>query len=135
MKRIVKVSLISAIALALMLMVLPAPAAARGFRGAVFVGGGWGWGWGPGWYYPYWGAYPYGYYYGPPSGNVEIKSANKTDTVYVDGGYVGTVAETHKIPLRPGEHNIAVQAPNGQQLYNQRVDVLNHKTTKIHLPS
>ena len=135
MARILRVSLVTTIALAVMLALAPAPAAARGFgfRGGVVVGGGWGWGpgWGYGWYGPGWWG-PYGYYYGPPAGNVQIITPDKAASVYVDGGYVGTVADMHKFPLRPGAHDVAVQAPNGQTLYNQRVEILNGKTTKIH---
>jgi hypothetical protein len=140
MKRYWKVSLISMIVLAVMLVVTPTPAAARVFVG---VGGGWGWGpgwgygWGPGWYGagwygPYWG---YPGYWGPPHGTVEFKTHDKAATVYIDGGYAGSLADMHKFQLRPGAHDVAVRAPNGQQLFNQRVDVMRGHTTKIHLPA
>jgi hypothetical protein len=130
MKHYLRVSLISMIALAVMLAVTPTPAAAR-----VFIGGGVGWGpgwYGPGWYGPGWGA---GYYpgWGPPHGTVKIDTHDKADAVFIDGGYAGTVADMHKFDLRPGAHDLAVRAPNGQELYNQRVEVLRGKTTKIHL--
>ena len=134
MTRILRVSLVTTIALVSMLALTPTPAAARGFgiRGGYFVGGGWGWG--PGWYGPGWWG-PYGYYYGPTAGHVKISTADKSASVYVDGGYVGTVADMHNFALRPGAHDLAVQAPNGQTLYNQRIEILNGKTTKIHLGS
>ena len=100
----------------------------------VFVGGYWGpgWGWGPSWYGPGWGP---NYYYGPPAGTVQIISPDKTAAVYVDGGYVGTVAERHKFSLRPGAHDLALKAPGGQTIYSQRIEVLLGKTTKIHVPA
>lgn len=124
-----------------MLVVMPSPAAARGFvRGGFYGHGwygggwgwgpGWGWGWGPGWY----GAGWYGLGYVPNAGNVKIVTdkQDKNDSVYVDGGFVGTVAKMHKFSLRPGAHDVAVQGPGGQTVYNQRIEVLRGKTTEIH---
>jgi hypothetical protein len=128
MKRLTKL-LITVIALTA-LGVLATPASAA----RVFVGGYWGpgWGWGPGWYGPGWGPY---YYYSPPAGTVQIISPDKSATVYVDGAYVGTVAERHKFSLRPGAHDLALKAPSGQTIYSQRIEVLLGKTTKIHVPA
>ncbi len=135
MPRFLKLSLVAVIALTIMLVVMPTPASAR-----VFVRGGIGWGWGPGWgagwYGPgYWGAGwgPYGYYYGPPHGTVNINTHDKAAAVFIDGGYAGTVAEIHKFALRPGAHDLALRDPNGTTIYNQRVEVLRNKTTKIHV--
>jgi hypothetical protein len=124
MTRKLRVSLISIIALTLMLAVMPAPAAAR-----VFVRGGWGWG--PGWYGAgYWGP---GYYsYLPYGGTVKIVTPAKDASVFVDGGYAGTVKQMHKFSLRPGAHDLAVKAPNGQPLYNQRIEVIRGKTLEVH---
>ena len=127
MPRLAKVSLISVIALAGMLAVMPTPAAARGFVRGGFYGGGWGWGWGPGWYAGY---YP-GYYYGPYAGTVKIVAPDKADSVFIDGGYAGTVKQMHKFSLRPGSHDLAVQAPIGQTIYNRRIEVLQGKTTEV----
>jgi hypothetical protein len=137
MPRLLKVSLVAVIALAFLLVVMPTPASARVFvRGGIGWGGGWGWGpgWGMGWYgpgYGYWG--PYGYYYGPPHGTVNITTHDKAAAVFIDGGYAGTVAEIHKFALRPGAHDLALRDPNGTTIYNQRVEVLRNKTTKIHV--
>ncbi|HLY19833.1 MAG TPA: PEGA domain-containing protein [Bryobacteraceae bacterium] len=135
MSRLLKACLVSVIALTVLLAVNPAPASARvfvgGFYGPGFYGPGWGWGGGPGWYGAAWGG-PYGYYY-RPHGTVKIDTHNKAAAVYIDGGYAGTVAEIHKFNLRPGVHDLSVRAPNGQTLYNQRVQILNGRTTKIHL--
>jgi hypothetical protein len=119
-----------------MLAVMPTPAsAARIFvRGGYWIGPVWGWGpgwYGPGWYGPGWWA-PY-YYYGPPAGTVQIVTPDKSATIYVDGAYVGTVAEMHKFSLPPGAHDLALRDPNGQTIYSQRIEVLNGKTTKIHV--
>jgi len=142
MKSFWKVSLVSMIVLAVMLVIMPTPAAARVFiRGG--WGGGWGWGpgwgygWGPGWYGagwygPYWG---YPGYWGPPHGNLEFKTHDKAASVYIDGGYAGSLADMHKFSLRPGAHDVAVREPNGQTVFNQRVDVTLGHTVKIHLPA
>jgi len=134
MARSWRVFLIAVVALTMMLTVMPTPAAARVFvRGGLGYGWGpgWGYGWGSGWYGPgYWGA---GYYpYGPPAGNVKIYNADRADAVFIDGAYAGTVADMKKFSLRPGAHDLALRAPNGQTVYNQRIEVLRGKTTKIH---
>jgi len=99
------------------------------------VGPGWyggGWGWGPGyWGAGYWG--PYGYYYGSYDGKVKIVTPDKDAGVYVDGGYIGTVASAKKFPLTPGMHAVEVQAPNGQVMFNQNVQILSGHTTKLHV--
>src|ERR1700722_5254097 len=72
----------------------------------VVVGGGF---YGPAFYGPAWyGSGPYGYYYAPVprTGSVKIESKMKDASVYVDGGFAGTVAQLKKFQLRPGNHNI-----------------------------
>jgi len=98
-----------------------------GFRGGFYVGGGWygpGWGYGPAWWGP-------GYYYGPGPGKVKFVTHDKNASVYVDGGYVGLIAQFKKFPLPPGSHDIEVRDPAGRTIYHQRVDVIRGHTTDI----
>jgi len=44
------------------------------------------------WYGPGWGA-PYGYYRGPVTGGVKFDTKMKDASVFVDGGYAGTVGK------------------------------------------
>jgi len=137
MVRFLRGSLIAVVALAIVLTLMPAPAAAarwggRGFYGGGFYARGWygpGWGWGyPGWYGPGWG------YYGVPyDGTVKIVTHDKDASVYVDGGFAGVIADTKKFSLPPGTHELALRAPNGQTLSDQRVEVLRGKTTQVHV--
>jgi hypothetical protein len=133
MARPIRVFLIAALALVMMLALTPVPAAARVFvGGGGWIGPGWGWGWGPGWYG--WGPAP-AYYWGPPAGKVKIDTHDRDASVYVDGGYAGPVAHMKKFSLRPGAHDLEVLAPNGQPLFNQRIEVIQGRTTEIHVGS
>src|SRR5579864_6031045 len=88
-----------------------------GFHSRVFVGGGfYGPGfWGPGWYDPYfYGGYPhYGGYYAPNVGEVQIKTKEKGDSVFVDGGFAGRTGELKHFQLQPGTHTVELRAPDG----------------------
>jgi hypothetical protein len=97
----------------------------RGFYGGGFYGPGY-WGWGPGWYYPY-------YYggYGPPAGEVQIKTKDKGNSVYIDGGFAGRTGELKNFYLRPGTHLLELRTPNGVAFYHERVNVLVGKKIKI----
>lgn len=134
-----KASLIAALAVASVFATVPAANAAVVVRGGHFAArrgwypyggwhGGWGWGWG-GWYDPWW--YGPGYYYAPNTGNVKIDTHAKDDAVYVDGGFVGTVADARKLPLRPGNHDIQVRSPNGDTVFQETVRVIRGKTVHI----
>jgi hypothetical protein len=107
----------------------------------VFVSGGY---FGPGFYYgPYWGPAYYGWYgpgyygyYGPygtnPNiGQVKLETKMKDASVYVDGGYAGTVGKLKTFPLRPGTHDIELRDPSGQTIMQQRIDVIAGKTVKV----
>jgi PEGA domain-containing protein len=119
----------SAVALLALLTLTPVASAQR--RRTVIVGGGGFYGpvwWGPGWYGPWWGpAYaPY-----PLTGNVKIVTHDKSDSVYVDGGYVGVTRKVKKFPLRPGNHDIALRDPRGHTFFQERVYVIAGKTIDI----
>ena len=132
MSRFVKLILAGFLAVA---AIAPVASAQRvfirgGFYGPAYYGPGW-YGWyGPG---PYWGPYGYAYGYGPsqPTGSVKFETKMKNASVYVDGGYAGTVEQLKTFKLHPGTHNIELRAPDGQTFYQQKVDVVAGKTLKI----
>jgi PEGA domain len=83
-----------------------------------------------GWYGPGWVA-PYAVVPAPNAGKVKIETKMKDASVYVDGGYAGTVGELKAFTLRTGTHNIEVRDPAGQTILQQKIDVLAGKTTKL----
>jgi hypothetical protein len=103
-------------------------------RPRIFIGGYFGPGfYGPAYYSWYGPAYfgAYGEVPGPYAGNVKIDTKMKDAGVYVDGGYAGTVGQLKTFPLRPGTHNIELRDPSGQTIFQEKVDVLAGKTTKL----
>jgi hypothetical protein len=93
----------------------------------VVVAPGFGWGW----YSPYWGPYPYGYYdYAPMTGAVKFDTNIKDAEVYIDGAYAGTVGKLKTINLRSGSYDIEVRAP-GRTQFDKKVYVAAGKT--LHL--
>jgi hypothetical protein len=103
-------------------------------RPRIFIGGYFGPGfYGPayyGWYGPAYYA-PYGEVPGPYAGKVKFDTKMKDASVYVDGGYAGTVRDLGTFALRPGTHNIELRNPSGQTIFQEKVDVLAGKTTKL----
>jgi hypothetical protein len=103
-------------------------------RPRIFVGGYFGPGfYGPayyGWYGPAYVA-PYGVVPSPYVGKVKIDTKMKDASVFVDGGYAGTVGQLKTFPLRPGTHNIELRDPSGQTIFQEKIDVLAGKTTKL----
>lgn len=98
----------------------------------VFIHGGfYGGYWGPGPFY-YGPEAAYGYAPGPYAGKVKIETKLKEATVYIDGGYAGTLHDLKTFPMRPGTHNIELRAPDGRAFFQQTVDVIAGKTTKIY---
>lgn len=136
MSRMLKYSAIALLALA-----TSAPiASARGFVAGprAFVGGGfypaWGVGFYPGyygWYGPWYGSW-YGSGYRANAGEVEIKTKQKGDQVFVDGGYAGLTGELKSFPLKAGTHSIELRSPNGQTFYQEQINVIAGKKLKIH---
>ena len=116
-----------------------------GFRGGLgprFYGRGLAFG--PSFYYGYYGAgwfgpgsyglgwyEPYGYVPDAVAGKVKIDTKAKSATVYVDGGYAGTVKELGTFPLKAGTHDIELRDPNGQSFYQEHIDVIAGKTIDI----
>lgn len=86
------------------------------------------------WWDPYWD-FPVGYpagYFGPGDGKGEVKlnNAPKSASVYLNGGYAGTVEHLKSFWLDPGVYDLVLSAPDGRE-YQQRVYVLTGKTLKI----
>jgi hypothetical protein len=97
----------------------------RGYFGGPFYGPA---------YYGWYGPSYYGPYAVAPAryeGKVKIDSKMKDASVFVDGGYAGTVGQLKTFPLRPGTHNIEVRDPSGQTIFQEKVDVLAGKTIKL----
>ena len=119
MKKIIMICVAAAV------MMAPLASYARPVRVVVAPGFGWGW------YSPYWGAYPYGYYdYAPMTGAVKFDTNVKDAEVYIDGAYAGTVGKLKTMNLRPGSYDIEVRAP-GRTQFDKKVYVAAGKT--LHL--
>jgi PEGA domain-containing protein len=88
-----------------------------------------------GWYDPWWGpAYvPYGYVPAQYTGEVRIVTERKDARIYVDGGFAGRADKLKKFPLQAGNHNIELRDSDGRTFYQERVQVIAGKTTKIHI--
>jgi hypothetical protein len=132
-KTVPVVSLALAIALTGGLLLTIAPtASAQRVGGVFFVGPG------PffGPYYPYYGAYPYGPYMATNYGQVQIdthEKSQKSDDVYIDGGYAARLKDAKKFALRPGNHQIELRSPDGQVVYQEKVAITVGHTTKLHV--
>ncbi len=119
MKKIIMIYVAAAVIMA------PLASYARPVRVVVAPGFGWGW------YSPYWGPYPYGYYdYAPMTGAVKFDTNIKDAEVYIDGAYAGTVGKLKTMNLRPGSYDIEVRAP-GRTQFDKKVYVAAGKT--LHL--
>jgi PEGA domain len=94
------------------------------YGGPAFYGPAFGW-YGPGWYGPY------GYAAVPNTGSVKIETNAKSASVYVDGGFAGTVGDLKTFHLKPGSHDIELKAPDGSSFYQERIDVVAGKTLKL----
>src|SRR4030088_1292250 len=125
MSRYLKFSMI-----ALLAVVSIAPVASA--RPFVVVGGYYGPGYyyGPAWYGPGWGM-PYGYYRGPVTGGVKFDTKMKDASVYVDGGYAGTVGQLKAFQLKPGSHDVELRNRDGRSFYQEHIEVVAGKTLKL----
>jgi hypothetical protein len=125
MTRYLKLSMI-----ALLAVMCIAPIASAHRR--VIVGGyfGPGYYYGPAWYGPYW-AGPYGYERGPVTGGVKFETKMKDASVYVDGGYAGTVEKLKTFQLKPGSHDVELRDHEGHSFYQERIEVIAGKTLKL----
>jgi len=86
------------------------------------------------WWDPFWGfpvGYPAGYFSpGDGKGEVKLNDAPKNASVYLNGGFAGTVEHLKSFWLDPGVYDLVLSAPDGRE-YQQRVYVLTGKTLKI----
>lgn len=140
MSRFAKLILTGFFAVAAMGAIAPVASAQRvfigggfhgGFYGPAFYGPGW-YGWyGPGYYGPYGYGYAYGYKPSQPTGSIKFETKMKNASVYVDGGYAGTVDQLKTFKLHAGTHDIELRSPDGHTFYQQKVDVVGGKTLKI----
>ncbi len=115
--------------LAILAAMMLAPIAAHARRVGVVVAPSFGWGW----YDPFWGPYPYGYYgYDSASGTGGVKFDTKVKEaeVFIDGSYAGTVGKLKTMYLRPGSYNIEVRAP-GRTQFDQKIYVVAGKTLRL----
>lgn len=84
---------------------------------------------------PFWGYYPPFYpdgYFGPGNGKGELKlmGAPKDASVYINGGYAGTVEHLKSFWLEPGAYDLSVTTADGRH-FEQRVYMLTGKTLKL----
>ena len=85
---------------------------------------------GPGWYNPWYGPT---YIPAERTGNVKIETNLKGASILVDGGYAGLTGKLKTFPLRPGNHDIELRDSSGHTFFQERVQVILGKTTKIHV--
>ena len=64
------------------------------------------------------------------TGEVKLKTEDKTASVYIDGGFAGKAEKLKKIDLRPGKHLIEVKDESGRS-FKQRVYVTKGKTVEV----
>lgn len=84
---------------------------------------------------PFWGYYPPFYpdgYFGPGNdkGELKLTGAPKDASVYVNGGYAGTVEHLKSFWLEPGAYDLAVATVDGRR-FEQRVYMLTGKTLRL----
>jgi hypothetical protein len=84
---------------------------------------------------PFWGYYPPFYptgYFGPGNGKGELKltGAPKDASVYVNGGYAGTIEHLKSFWLDPGAYDLEVTTVDGRR-FQQRVYMLTGKTLRL----
>ena len=89
----------------------------------------------PVWYDPFWGywgpPYPYPYAAAPNAGDVKLVTEMKDAAVYIDGGYAGKAGKLKKFSLQPGTHDIQLRDNEGHTFFQERIEVIVSKTTKI----
>ena len=84
---------------------------------------------------PFWGYYPPFYpdgffNSGADKGELKLTGAPKDASVYVNGGYAGTIEHLKSFWLEPGTYDLAVTTADGRR-FEQRVYVLTGKTLKL----
>ncbi len=80
--------------------------------------------------------YPYPYVYSPDYmaenfGYVKIKTDQKDDSVYIDGGFADKIGKAKQFALRPGTHDIELRDSDGRQVFHERVAITVGKTTEL----
>jgi PEGA domain len=67
------------------------------------------------------------------TGEVKITTERKDARIYVDGGFAGRADKLKKFPLQTGNHNLELRDSDGRTFYQERVQVIAGKTTRIHV--
>jgi len=126
-KRISKILLTGALAMAAIAPIASArpQVFVRGYVGPAYYGPAYGW------YGPVWRPYGYGYAPVAPYGSLKFEHTLKVTSVFVDGGFAGTVGQLKTFKLHPGTHNIELRTPDGHTFYQERLDIIAGKTLKI----
>lgn len=75
--------------------------------------------------------YPPTYVPAQNAGYVKIETHRKDGAVFVDGGYAGLISKLKKFPLRPGNHKIELRDSDHRTFYQETVQVIEGRTTKL----
>jgi hypothetical protein len=126
-KRISKILITGALAMAAIAPIASArpQVFVRGYVGPAYYGPAYGW------YGPVWRPYGYGYVPVAPYGSLKFEHTLKVTSVFVDGGFAGTVGQLKTFKLHPGTHNIELRTPDGHTFYQERLDIIAGRTLKI----
>jgi hypothetical protein len=85
----------------------------------------------PVYYNPY-SRYPvYGYLPRVNAGKVKIDTKVKTDSIYVDGSFIGSTGKNKKFSLTAGNHDIEVRDTTGRSVFKERVQVMVNRTVEL----
>jgi len=125
MSRYLKLSLMALLAL---VCIVPVASARPGFVVRGYYGPAW---YGPAWYGPAWYGPGWAYERGPATGGVKFDTKRKDASVYVDGGYAGTVGQLKTFQLRPGSHDVELRDRDGRSFYEEHIEVVAGKTLKL----
>jgi len=125
MSRYLKLSLMALLAL---VCIVPVASARRCFVVRGYYGPAW---YGPAWYGPAWYGPGWAYERGPATGGVKFDTKRKDASVYVDGGYAGTVGQLKTFQLRPGSHDVELRDRDGRSFYEEHIEVVAGKTLKL----
>jgi hypothetical protein len=81
------------------------------------------------WYDPFLYSVPPAYFYQDNLGKVKLEAADRNASVYLDGGFAGTVDKLKDMRVEPGVHDVRIT--DGNRSYQQRIYVLSGKTLTL----
>jgi hypothetical protein len=67
-------------------------------------------------------------------GEVKIVTRIKGDSIYVDGGFAGITGKLKHFDMSPGNHDIEIRDIGGRTIFQQRIQVINDRTTEVRPP-